>query len=99
MPTARCTGLEVSTPSLLVGYHIEKTAGSALMKFLHKQANAPPRQAICAAICVVSNPFARDPPTRIGLGGTSGRIAINKLFHSKAEILGPLSTQTEPCPR
>ena len=35
--------LHSSRPMLLVGYHIEKTAGSALMKWLHKQANAPAR--------------------------------------------------------
>lgn len=39
----RHSGLEVDTPSLLIGYHIEKTAGSALMKWLHKQVNAPAR--------------------------------------------------------
>ena len=39
----RHSHLVVSTPSLLIGYHIEKTAGSALMKWLHKQVNEPAR--------------------------------------------------------
>ena len=38
LPTgpARYSGLEVDTPFLFLFYHVEKTAGSAVMKWLHK---------------------------------------------------------------
>ena len=41
LPTgsARYTGLRVEKPLLLIFYHVEKTGGSAVMKWLHKMAN------------------------------------------------------------
>ena len=41
LPTgpARWSGLETQRPILLVFYHVEKTAGSAVMKWLHKMAS------------------------------------------------------------
>lgn len=41
LPTgpARWSGLEVSRPILVVFYHLEKTGGTAVMKWLHKMAN------------------------------------------------------------
>lgn len=43
LPTgpARYSGLEARRPLALVFYHVEKTGGSAVMKWLHKMANRP----------------------------------------------------------
>jgi hypothetical protein len=42
LPTgpARWSGLEVDRPRLVIFYHVEKTGGSAVMKWLHKMANS-----------------------------------------------------------
>ena len=41
LPTgpARWSGLQVQRPRLIVFYHVEKTGGTAVMKYLHKMAN------------------------------------------------------------
>ena len=42
LPTgpARWSGLEVQQPLLILFYHVEKTGGTAVMKYLHKMANS-----------------------------------------------------------
>ena len=41
LPTgpARWSGLQTDRPLLLIFYHVEKTGGTAVMKYLHKMAN------------------------------------------------------------
>ena len=47
LPTgpARYSGLVVERPLLILFYHVEKTGGSAVMKYLHKMANRPAENA------------------------------------------------------
>lgn len=63
LPTgpAKHTGLVVQRPTLLVFYHVEKTGGSAVMKWLHRMTRAPARLSMLMDFTHTSCFFAMHP--------------------------------------